>query len=90
MLEQELFCFCAESVELPVSVKFAGNITTFHCKLKTHLFKLACPPQLLSVPIQLFTTGTTYRLQMAKLLYCIMMTTVTLNTNLSLSLLLLG
>ena len=29
---------------LPVSVKFVGNITTFHLKLKTHLFKLAYPP----------------------------------------------
>ena len=29
---------------LPVSVKSVGNIATFHCKLKTHLFKLAYPP----------------------------------------------
>ena len=29
---------------LPVSVKSVGNITTFCCKLKTHLFKLGYPP----------------------------------------------
>ena len=29
---------------LPVSVKSVGNITTFCCKLKIHLFKLAYPP----------------------------------------------
>ena len=47
---------------LPVSVKSVGNITTFRSKLKTHLFKLAYPPLLPSVPIQLFTTDTAYRL----------------------------
>ena len=29
---------------LPVSVKYVGNITTFRCKPKTHLFKLSYPP----------------------------------------------
>ena len=29
---------------LPVNVKSVGNITTFCCKIKTHLFKLAYPP----------------------------------------------
>ena len=29
---------------LPVSVKSVGNITTFRCKPKTHLFKLSYPP----------------------------------------------
>ena len=45
---------------LPVSVKSVGNIATFRHKLKTHLFKLAYPPQVPSVPVQLFATGTAY------------------------------
>ena len=35
---------------VPVSVKSVGNITTFRRKLKTDLFKLTYPPQILSVP----------------------------------------
>ena len=41
-----------------VSVKSVGNTSTFRRKIKIHLFKLAFPPQLPSVPIQLFTIGT--------------------------------
>ena len=29
---------------LPVSLMYAGNITTFRHQLKTHLFQLAYPP----------------------------------------------
>ena len=56
---------------LLVSVKSAGNVITFNCQLKTHLFKLTYPPQVLSVHIQLFSIGFANQNCLTLLFWCV-------------------